>query len=226
MKKIVLSLIFLFLILGLYFLTPARELLSKEGFAQLEIWIQSQGILAPLVFGSVYVVAVIFGLPGSALTIGGGLLFGTAWGSVINLISATLGAILAFCVARYLGREVVAKLLRSQPKLAGLDQKIGRNGFYSVLFLRLVPLFPFNALNYGLGLTQVTFRDYALATAVGMLPGSFVYTSLGAAGRHVDLSNLETWADYRVWGPFVLVIFLSLIPKIVQRWKQKKSTGK
>lgn len=220
MRKGLLLILFVSVVVGISLWSPARELLTKEGFAQLEIWIQSQGILAPLVFGSVYVVAVVLALPGSALTIGGGLLFGTLWGTVINLASATIGALLAFLVARYLGRGAMAKLLRSQPNLAGLDQKIGRNGFYSVFLLRLVPLFPFNALNYGLGLTQVTFRDYALATAVGMLPGSFVYTSLGAAGRHLNWRDWHTWTDYHVWGPFALVILLSLIPKIVQRWKK------
>lgn len=217
MKKVFLLILFLVVILGLYFFTPVREYLFKDGFEALEIGIRSLGIFAPLVFGLIYIAATVLALPGSALTIGGGLLFGTLWGTVINLTSATVGAVLAFLIARYLGRDVVTKLLRNQPKLAGLDEKICKNGFYSVLFLRLVPLFPFNALNYGLGLTKVTFKDYTLATAIGMLPGAFVYTSLGAVGRHVDFKDPGMWADYHVWGPFVLVILFSLIPKILKK---------
>jgi uncharacterized membrane protein YdjX (TVP38/TMEM64 family) len=224
MKKILLLILFISVILGLYFFTPVRDYLSKDGFVTLEAWIRAQGILAPVIFGLLYIAATVFALPGSALTIGGGLLFGTLWGTVINLTSATIGAMLAFLIARYLGRNAVTKLLRNQPKLAGLDERIGTSGFYSVLFLRLVPLFPFNALNYGLGLTKVTCKDYFLATAIGMLPGSFVYTSLGAASRHVDFKGLNTWADYHVWEPFVLVILLSLIPKMIQ--KRKDGNGR
>jgi uncharacterized membrane protein YdjX (TVP38/TMEM64 family) len=222
MKKLLVLGIFVAIILGLYLLTPASDYLSAAGFAQLEQWIQSQGMWAPVLFALIYITATIFALPGSALTIGGGLLFGTVWGTVINLVGATIGACAAFVIARYLGRGVVTKLVRGQQTLGGLDEKIGRNGFYSVLVLRLVPLFPFNALNYGLGLTKVSLRDYALASVLGMLPGSFVYTSLGAVGRHVDFRDLATWTDYHVWGPFVLVMGLSLIPTLVKKLKTRR----
>ncbi|MBI4224473.1 MAG: TVP38/TMEM64 family protein, partial [Deltaproteobacteria bacterium] len=109
------------------------------------------------------------------------------------------------------------KILKSKGTLHGLDEKIGNNGFYSVLILRLVPLFPFNGLNFGLGLTKVSFRDYTCATLLGMLPGTFVYTSLGSTGRHLSFSDPETWLQVQVWGPFVLVILLSLIPKIFKK---------
>lgn len=221
MKKFLLFLFFVSVILALYFLTPARDYLSKEGFDQLEIWIQSQGALAPLVFGLIYIAATIFALPGSILTIGGGLIFGAFWGTLINWTSAGLGAMISFLIARYLGRNAIAKILKSKGVLQGLDDKIGKNGFYSVLILRLVPLFPFNGLNFGLGLTKISFRDYTLATLLGMLPGTFVYTSLGSAGRHVNFSDPATWLQIQVWGPFVLVILLSLIPKMIQRGNDK-----
>ncbi|MBI4280590.1 TVP38/TMEM64 family protein, partial [Candidatus Uhrbacteria bacterium] len=118
---------------------------------------------------------------------------------------------------RYLGRDAVSKILKSKGALCGLDEKIGNNGFYSVLILRLVPLFPFNGVNFGLGLTKVSFRDYMLATLMGMLPGAFVYTSLGSAGRHLSFADLSTWLQIQVWGPFVLVILLSFVPKIFKK---------
>ncbi|MBI2337143.1 MAG: TVP38/TMEM64 family protein [Deltaproteobacteria bacterium] len=217
MKKGLLFTLFIFVILGLYFFTPVRGYLSQDGFGALQAWIQSQGIFAPLVFGLIYVVATVFALPGSILTLGGGLLFGAWWGTLINWLSASLGAMISFLIARYLGQGTVAKILKKQQKLRGLNDKIGKNGFYSVLILRLVPLFPFNALNFGLGLTQVSFRDYALATMIGMLPGTFVYTSLGSAGRSFSLSDPSTWLQVQVWGPFVLVILLSLLPKMLKR---------
>ena len=217
MKKFILFIIFISVILGLSIFTPVRDYLSKEGFVILEAWIRSQGVLAPLVFGLIYIAATIFALPGSVLTIGGGLLFGAWWGTLINWLSASLGATISFLLARYLGREAVTKILKGKGTLQGLDDKIGKNGFYSVLLLRLVPLFPFNGLNFGLGLTKVSFRDYTLATLLGMLPGTFVYTSLGSTGRHLSFSDPSTWLQIQVWGPFVLVIVLSLLPKVLKK---------
>jgi uncharacterized membrane protein YdjX (TVP38/TMEM64 family) len=215
MKKLLLLILLIVLITVLYLFTPARHYLSPEGFQELQIWIQSQGILAPLIFGIIYITATVLVLPGSVLTIGGGILFGTAWGTLINLISATLGATCAFLLARYLGREFVAKRLKG--KVAQFDEKVGEHGFYTVLYLRLIPLFPFNLLNYSLGLTQVKFRDYFIASFVGMAPGSFVFTSLGGIGKHLRLSDPKTWADYHVWGPFALVILLSIIPRFFRK---------
>lgn len=217
MKKGVLLILFISVVLGLYFFTPVREYLSKEGFVTLETWIRAQGVLAPLVFGGIYIAATVFALPGSVLTIGGGLLFGAWWGTLINWLAASLGATINFLLARYLGRGAVAKMLRGKGTLQGLDDKIGKNGFYSVLILRLVPLFPFNGLNFGLGLTKVSFRDYTGATLLGMLPGTFVYTSLGSAGRHFSFSDPATWLQIRVWGPFLLVLLLSLLPKVLKK---------
>lgn len=219
MKKLFLFLGFVALLLILYFLTPVRHYLSQDGFTQMEHWIRAQGFWAPLAFGLVYVVATVFALPGSVLTIGGGLIFGPLWGTVINWLSACTGAILSFLIARYLGRDAVEKILKGRGALRGLDDKIGNNGFYSVLVLRLVPLFPFNILNYGLGLTQVSFRHYMLATLLGMLPGTFVYTSLGSAGRHLSFSDPSTWLRIQVWGPFVLVVLLTAGTRLLTRRK-------
>lgn len=217
MKKGFLLILFGSIVLVLYFFTPVRDYLSHDGFATLESWIRAQGVLAPLIFGFIYVAATVFALPGSVLTIGGGLLFGAWWGTLINWLSASLGAAISFLLARYMGREAITKILKSKGTLQGLDDKIGNNGFYSVLILRLVPLFPFNGLNFGLGLTKVSFRDYALATLLGMLPGTFVFTSLGSAGRHLDFADPLTWLQVQVWGPFVLVILLSFAPKIFKK---------
>ncbi len=211
-KKLILILLFAGAIVLLYFFTPVRDYLSPEGLGRVRAWIEGQGALAPLIFGIIYIVATVFALPGSVLTVSGGILFGTLWGTLINLISATLGASLAFLLARYLGREFVEKLTRG--KLKRFDQKIGEHGFYTVLYLRLIPLFPFNLLNFSLGMTQIKFRDYFFATLFGMAPGAFVYTSLGGASHYLNLNDPSAWLDYRVWGPFALVIVLSLLPKL------------
>lgn len=220
MKKILIITAFIAIIVAVYVFTPAKHYLSHEGIQELQTLIKSHGVFAPLTFGLIYIIATVFALPGSVLTLVGGLLFGALWGTAINLISATVGACICFLLSRYLGREFIQKLLRKKTKLEGIDDKIGKHGFYSVLYLRLIPLFPFNMLNFGLGLTKVSFKDYFLGTLFGMIPGAFAYTSLGAAGQHVSLTSLESWQDYRVWGPFVLVILLTLIPKLVKRKKE------
>lgn len=219
-KKSILILLFAGTIVFLYFFTPARDYLSPEGFGRIRSWLVGQGALTPLIFGSVYILATAFALPGSVLTVSGGILFGTMWGTVINLVSATLGASAAFLLARYLGREFVEKWTRG--KLKRFDQKIGEHGFTTVFYLRLVPLFPFNLLNFSLGLTQIRFRDYFLASLLGMAPGTFVYTSLGGASHYLDLNDPAAWLDYRVWLPFALVILLSLIPKLLFKRGNKK----
>jgi len=207
--------IFISVIVAVYLFVPAREYLSREGFSRIEAWLSAQGIMAPVFFSLIYMAAVVFALPGSVLTIAGGLLFGPLWGTLINLISATLGASIAFMISRYLGRGFAERMISG--RLSQIDETIYKNGFYTTVYLRLIPLFPFNVLNYGFGLSKVRFRDFFLGSLIGMAPGSFVYTSMGAAGRHVSFTDLSTWSDYRVWGPFLLVILLTLNPKLAKR---------
>lgn len=218
MKKLAIFLGLVTVIAVLYFFTPVRHYLSASGVETLRQWILDKGVWAPLIFAVLYILATVFALPGSLLTISGGVLFGTALGTILNLASATVGASLAFLLSRYLGRDFVAKRLKG--KVQKFDTKIEQHGFYAVLYLRLVPLFPFNALNYSLGLTKVRFRDYFLATLIGMAPGAFVYTSIGGASQYLDLSNPRAWLDYHIWGPFLLVIVLTLIPKLVQKFRK------
>jgi len=139
--------------------------------AALEAWIRDAGPVAPLLFMLIYALATVLFLPGSVLTLAGGALFGPVLGTVYNLTGATLGATLAFLIARYLAR--VKQLING----------VEGEGWRFVAFVRLVPLFPFNLLNYALGLTRLRLLHYILATYVFMLPGAIAYTYLGYAGR-------------------------------------------
>lgn len=215
MKKPLLLAGFLVLVILIYSFTPAKHYFSPEGFQHLQLWIKSLGFWAPFVYGLLYAVATVLLLPGSVLTIGGGILFGTLWGTVVNLLGATAGASLAFLFARYLGRNFIAGKMKG--KWAGLDRKTEENGFMTVLYLRLIPLFPFNFLNYGLGLAKLTFRDYCWATLIGMLPACFVYTSLGGAAHHIGETGRLDWSAPQVWGPFALIVILSLIIQYVKK---------
>lgn len=151
----------------------------------LEAWVAGAGLAGPLLFIMLYAAATVLFLPGSVLTLAGGALFGPLWGTLYNLTGAALGATIAFLIARYLASDWIESKIR---KTAGgraerLMKGVNAEGWRFVAFTRLVPLFPFNLLNYALGLTRIPFGQYVLATFIFMLPGAAAYTYLGYAGR-------------------------------------------
>jgi len=127
-----------------------------------------------------YVVACVFFLPGLVLTVGTGFVLKTLWGTVTVSIGSTLGACAAFLVGRTVARKWVEAKLAGDPRFAAVDRAVGREGFKIVLLTRLSPVFPFNLLNYGYGLTKVSFGHYALASWIGMLPWTVVFVYSGA----------------------------------------------
>jgi uncharacterized membrane protein YdjX (TVP38/TMEM64 family) len=169
------------LIAGL--VAAGRFLPLKEYLLALLGWTQRLGFWGPVVVVLFYVLACILFLPGSILTIGAGFLFKLALGTATVSVGATLGACAAFWVGRTVAREWVAKKIGGNPKFAAIDEAVGREGFKIVLLTRLSPVFPFNLLNYAFGLTRVRFRSYALASWLGMLPGTVLYVYIGSAAR-------------------------------------------
>jgi uncharacterized membrane protein YdjX (TVP38/TMEM64 family) len=142
-------------------------------------WVDGLGALGPAVFVAGYAAAVVAFAPASLLTLAAGAIFGVPRGTAYVFVAASLGACLAFLVARHAARAAVERRIGADPRFAAIDRAIGREGRRIVLLLRLSPAFPFNLLNYALGLTSVRFADYALA-CVGMLPGTLAYVYLGS----------------------------------------------
>lgn len=157
-----------------------RDRLSVE---QLTVWVGQLGWLAPLVFIACYAVATVFFLPGLLFTLAGGVLFGPLYGTVYNLAGATIGATLAFLTARYIAYDWVAEHTgnRLRPLLEGVEEE----GWRFVAFVRLVPLLPFNLLNYALGLTKLRLSHYIITSFLFMAPAGAAYTYLGYAGREL-----------------------------------------
>jgi len=152
-------------------------------------WVASLGVWGPVVFILGYAVAAIAFVPGSLLTLAAGIIFGLAKGTVFTLIGATLGASGSFLIARYLARARIEKKIAGNAKFAAIDRAVGREGFKIVALLRLSPVFPFNLLNYALGLTKVPFLHY-LAACAAMLPGTLLYVYYGKAlGSLADLAS-------------------------------------
>lgn len=155
--------------------------LGRQGGAQVPrfaAWVTELGVWGPVVFVAGYAVAAVALVPGSLLTLAAGAIFGLARGTLYVFAGATLGASAAFLVARYLARGAVERRLAGHPRFAALDHAVGREGRKIVFLLRLSPVFPFNLLNYALGLTRVRFADYLVA-CLGMLPGTFLYVYYG-----------------------------------------------
>ncbi len=138
-------------------------------------WIQSLGALGPVVFVGLYVLGVVVGIPGSALTIAAGGLFGSLLGVILVSLAATIGASLAFLIARYFARDAVAGWVSKREKFKTLDALTDKHGVMIIAITRLIPLFPFDILNYAFGLTKIPFWTYVFWSWLCMLPGTVLY---------------------------------------------------
>lgn len=166
------------LVLGAIFLNEV-----KAGLEAFLAWIQGIGAWGPPLLSVVYVLACVLFLPGSILTLGAGFLFGLWKGLLAVIVGSNLGAWAAFALGRTLMRGWVASKVSGNARFAAVDEAVGREGFKIVLLTRLSPVFPFNLLNFAFGATRVSFRDYALGSFIGMLPGTVMYVYFGTAGR-------------------------------------------
>lgn len=146
-----------------------------ERLVALRDWIQALGALGPAVFILIYTGAVVAALPGSAITIIAGAIFGSVLGVIVVSIASTLGASLAFLIGRYFARDVTAKWLSKREKFKKLDDLTEKHGAIMVALVRIVPIFPFNFVNYGFGLTRVRFWTYVFWSWLCMLPGTVLY---------------------------------------------------
>ena len=160
-----------------------RSLPFDEAIDRLQTTVGDLGLWGPIVFGLAYVVAALLFVPGSALTLASGALFGPLWGTVTVSVSSTTAAALAFLIARYLARDKVATQAAKFPKFAAIDEAIGQGGPKIVAMLRLSPAVPFSLGNYLYGLTSIRFWPYLLASWMFMLPGTFMYVYLGHVGQ-------------------------------------------
>ncbi|MGB7520788.1 MAG: TVP38/TMEM64 family protein, partial [Spirulinaceae cyanobacterium] len=140
------------------------------------------GVFAPLGYILIYIVAAVFGVPGTILTLSSGAVFGPFWGTLWTVIGATLGATAAFLVSRFIAGDWAKQQFAKGDRLRKIQAGLEEEGFQYALTIRLAPIFPFNAVNYLFGLTPIPLGAYVLATAIGILPGTFAYSWLGRGG--------------------------------------------
>ncbi|HIJ96871.1 MAG TPA: TVP38/TMEM64 family protein [Desulfuromonadales bacterium] len=168
-------------------------------------------------FMALYIVQTALSLPGAAiLSLAAGAIFGSIMGTLYTNIAATLGATLAFLITRYLLRDVVLNKFGS--KLEGINRELETRGFNYLLFLRLVPLFPFFLINLAAGLTRLPLRTFFFGTLLGIIPGGFVFVNAGASLASID--SLSAIATPRVLGSFALLGLFALVPVLYNKFKK------
>ncbi len=162
--------------------------------------------LAPAIFVAVYAIAVTVAVPASALTLLAGSLFGF-WGGLLWVtLGANLGCHLSYFVAKFLGRDAITKMIKSGSFIENAQKQAEQNGFVFMMYARLIPLFPFIAVNYLSGIIGIRYKDYAIATLIGMLPGSAVYIHLGHSATNISENPLGLIVSIGVLVLFTVIM--------------------
>ena len=213
--NIIRIMVFVFLIAGIATAVTYRKQFDVDVLGD---WLAGAGVMAPLLFMGIYAISTVLLMPGSVLTIAGGVLFGPVWGTFYNLTGATIGATMAFLIARYLASDLVSRKIGG--RLKQLVEGVEAEGWRFVAFVRLVPLFPFNLLNYTLGLTRIRLFHYVVTSFVCMLPGAIAYTYLGYAGRNAVAGGEGTIRNILLALGFIAVV--AFMPGFVKRLSGRK----
>ncbi len=174
MKKFGVFMLFVLLVGGMYYL----DIFSFASPEQVKEFVLSYGIWAPLIFIILFTFVPLTLFPDAILAIAGGLIFGFGMGSVYIMIGALCGATLSFYIARFYGSWLREKL--QGEKFLNIDEQVKENGFLIVFLLRLIPLVPFDIISYSAGFSSIKYKDFILATCVGIIPGVLVYANIGA----------------------------------------------
>jgi len=176
-------------------------------------WIDGLGAIAPIVFVIAYVGITVAFLPASIVTLGAGFVFGVVKGSLLVFIGAMLGATAAFIIGRFVARDWIAKKVEDKPFFKALDNAIAEEGLKLIFLIRLSPAFPFNLLNYALGLTKVSLREYVIGTT-GIIPGTIMYVYLGwlaaEAARLGDMGNV-TWQEVAIKWTINILLLVTIV---------------
>lgn len=212
----------LLIVVVIVLLFLARVFGLGERLGDLRGWIQGLGVWGPIVFIGIYVIATIAAIPGLALTIAAGVIFGSVMGTILVSIASTLGASLAFLIARYFARDSIASSLSKNEKFTKLDQMTEKYGAFIVAFTRLVPLFPFNLLNYGFGLTRVRFWTYVFWSWLCMLPGTMIYVVGSDAFTKAVAEGKVPWT--LIISLAAIIVLLLVIGTFVRKIMKKKES--
>jgi len=191
------------------------EYLTRDNIPKIKEKINSFGVIAPLVYIGFYIAATVFFLPGLPVTMLSGLAFGPIWGVAYASIGSVIGVSLAFLIARYVAREMVAGWVAGNAQFRKIDEGVQRQGWRMLMITRLVPIFPFNLQNYAYGLTKIQFLTFFLVSWICMLPGTVAYVQLGAAVNVGEGNIKKTLIYLGCAGAFI--VFLSFTPSLIRK---------
>lgn len=181
-------------------------------------WVAGLGWWGPVIFSAIYVVSAALLIPGSALTLGAGAVFGLVQGTVIVSLASTLAAAFSFLIGRYLARDSITRRIEGHPKFAAIDRAVADEGWKIVFLTRLSPVFPYTLLNYAFGLTRVKLSHYVLASWIGMMPGTVMYVYLGTLAQAASGDRARTPGEWALYGvgllaTVVVTVFVTRIAK-------------
>ena len=213
--------------IAIFLFVAAKEFHIQDRLKQALDWVGQLGPWGAVIFIAIYVLATVFFIPGSVLTLGAGAVFGVAWGSIYVSIGSTLGATCAFLVGRYFARDAIARKIEGNARFAAIDKAVANEGWKIVGLTRLSPVFPFTLLNYAFGLTQVKLRDYVLASWIGMMPGTVMYVYLGSLAKAASGERTRTTGEWVLYGvgllaTVVVTVFVTRIAKQALAKKMKQ----
>lgn len=192
--------------------------------AELRGWITGYGIFAPLVFIAMYGLLVTFGFPAVICSTVGGLVFGRFYGTALNLFGASMGASGAFWIARLIGRNFIVKKFAGVKWFDSFSQGIEKDGIYYMFFVRLLPVFPFNGVNYASGVTNLRYRHFLLATMICMLPYDFALTNTVVEVGESVANGFEMSPG--LIAALSLLAFVSLVPLLIKKHLERKNAEK
>ncbi|HEY9646064.1 MAG TPA: TVP38/TMEM64 family protein [Chroococcidiopsis sp.] len=198
-------------------LSPLRSLLNRD---TLVAFLQTLGPWGPILFAGLYAVSMVIGLPTVIFTIAGGAVFGLLWGTVYSVMGATLGAMGAFCLSRYLLRHWAEQRFGHNPTLKKFQRGIAAHTLPFVISVRFIPVTPFNLENYLFGLTVIDWRPYLFGTVVGIIPGTLAYTWVGVTGA----GALEGESGFSFMLAISFLLALSTAPLLVSYWRHRQSS--
>ena len=210
--------------IALFFVFDLQQQLSlatlKTNRQKLQVYYTAHQFTTVAGFMAVYILQTALSLPGAAiLSLAAGAIFGVLLGTIYAVIAATIGATLAFVVTRYLLHDAVLKKFGG--KLTGMNRELEERGFNYLLFLRLVPVFPFFLINLAAALTHLPLQTFFIATLLGIIPGGFVYVNAGAS--LATITSLAGIATPRVLGSFALLGCFALVPALYARTKERNT---
>ena len=202
--------------LGLLLYFRMSGMLEQFDIQALSDWVRDQGLTGMLLYVLAYTIRPLVFFPASLLTIFGGYTYGPWLGTLLDVIGAGTGGLLSFWIARLLGRRGVEKLI-GKGKLNVLDERIATNGFLVVLVVRLIPLFPFDAISYASGLSKIRFKQFAIANYLWIMPGAFAYNNIGSS-----LRDPFSWQFFVAIGLYVLFFAVGLVAQRILKNKRNK----